>query len=447
MLRIKAVLLCLLFALVAGVSSIVLGGSTTAQGATPVTKVLVFMEENHSLAQMQSGMPYAYSLARQYGYANSYTAITHPSLPNYLAIAGGDTFGVTDDAAPSSHPINAQTVFGQALALGKTAKTYAESMPSNCALTGATSKGYAVKHNPWTYFTPTAERAGCNTYDVPETKLSDDITAGTLPNVGMVLPNQCNDAHDCSLATADNWFKSRMTAIMAGPDWQAGRLVVVLTADEDDKASGNQVLTVVIRSLPAGAGCHHKIDALLADPTVRRRDRCAAPAQRGHRTEHGHRLRTSADHHHHHHHTHAHSYPDPDPDPAPVSPSQEVSLTPARCFGFRGLRGSWPQRQATPGATMQQPRRQHGSDGIRKDPAHRSFGRWSSGRRSARPDDSSPISRTAGSGGQTSPRSGPPVPESSPVPEHRTAPASPHAPGRFCHSQARPPIDVASAGS
>lgn len=268
--RTRTVMLCLLFSLVAGVSSIVTGGSTPAQGATPVTKVLVFMEENHSLSQMQSGMPYAYSMARQYGYATNYTAIRHPSLPNYLAIAGGDTFGVTDDAAPASHPVNAQTVFGQALALGKTAKTYAESMPSNCALTGSTTQGYAVKHNPWAYFTPAAERSGCNAYDVPETRLQADITAGALPNVGMVVPNQCNDAHDCSLATADNWFKSRMTAIMSGPDWQAGRLAVVLTADEDDSTAGNKVLTVVIHPSQQGrvvttALTHYSLTRLYED--------------------------------------------------------------------------------------------------------------------------------------------------------------------------------------
>jgi acid phosphatase len=62
----------------------------------------------------------------------------------------------------------------------------------------------------------------------------------------MVVPDLCNDAHDCSLATADSWFKTRMEAIFAGPDWKSGHLAVVLTADEDDSASGNKVLTVVI---------------------------------------------------------------------------------------------------------------------------------------------------------------------------------------------------------
>lgn len=249
--------LTLLAAASAAVAAVpVLATPTAAPSASPVsapaavvsapvvTKVLAFVEENHSLAQMQTGMPYTYGLAKQYGYASSYAATTHPSLPNYLAIAGGDTFGVTDDNAPSSHPINAQTVFGQAIAKGKTAKSYMDGMPSGCSLSSGGTK-YAVKHNPWAYFTPSAERSGCNSYDVPETRLQSDITAGTLPNVGLVSPNLCNDAHDCSLSTADSWFKSRMQAIMAGPDWKSGHLAVVLTADEDDRNSGNKVLTVV----------------------------------------------------------------------------------------------------------------------------------------------------------------------------------------------------------
>jgi hypothetical protein len=51
-----------------------------------VTKLLVVVEENHSLSQMHVGMPYTYSLAQRFGYATNYHAITHPSLPNYLAI-------------------------------------------------------------------------------------------------------------------------------------------------------------------------------------------------------------------------------------------------------------------------------------------------------------------------------------------------------------------------
>jgi hypothetical protein len=113
-----------------------------------VTKVLVFMEENHSLTQMSSGMPYTFSLARKFGYATNYTAIRHPSLPNYVAIAGGQTYGISDDGSPSAHPISGASVFGQAIAAGKTARVYAEGMPSNCATSnGGTDYAVGVFHS------------------------------------------------------------------------------------------------------------------------------------------------------------------------------------------------------------------------------------------------------------------------------------------------------------
>jgi len=215
---------------------------TSSTTPAPVSKVVTFIEENHSLSQMQSGMPNLYALAQQFAYVDAYYGIRHPSLPNYLAVAGGDTFGITDDADPSSHPISADTVFGQALAKGLTARTYAEGMTSNCQLSN--TGRYAVKHNPWAYFAP--ERTQCDAADIAETSFTADAQNNRLPNVGMVIPDLCNDAHDCSLATADNWLKPRLADVMASDDFTSGRLAVIITADEDDTASGNKVLTVVL---------------------------------------------------------------------------------------------------------------------------------------------------------------------------------------------------------
>ena len=229
-----------------------LPGTLPAGKASPPTKVLTFVFENHSLGQMQDGMPYLDNLAHQYAYATDFTAITHPSLPNYLAIAGGSTFGVTDDALPEANASrvgNAESVFDQAIARGHTAKTYAESMPENCAVTS--SDPYATKHNPWAYFL--AHQGDCATYDVPSGTpdsgaLAADIADGSLPNVGLVIPNLCNDAHDCSLSSADTWLSGWLSKVLTSPDFTSGRLVVVVTADEDDHHSDNKILTVVVHA-------------------------------------------------------------------------------------------------------------------------------------------------------------------------------------------------------
>jgi acid phosphatase len=220
---------------------------TEADGQAPsraVNKLLVVIEENHSLSQMRVGMPYANSLAQRFGYATNYHAITHPSLPDYLAIVSGTTHGVTDDDPPSSHRVRGRTVFGQALARGHSAAVYGDGMRSPCATTSTGRPPYAVGHNPWPYFV--GERRACRTHDLPGSRLWSAIRSGRLPNAGLVVPDKCHDAHDCSLATADAWFRHLTTAVFRGRDWRSGHLAVVLTADEDDGSSGNGVLTVVI---------------------------------------------------------------------------------------------------------------------------------------------------------------------------------------------------------
>jgi hypothetical protein len=206
-----------------------------------ITKILTFVVENHSLRQMRTSMPFVHELATTYAYATNYTAIRHPSLPNYIAIASGSTKGVTDDRDPSSHHLRGKTVFDQAIALGKSAKIYADAMTSNCQLTP--SYPYAVKHNPWAYFVD--GRANCRRHDVALTRLERDVDAGTLPNAGMVIPDLIHDAHDSNLEISDAWIKTQVEQIQAGPDWQSGHLAIVITADEDDRTSGNKVLTVV----------------------------------------------------------------------------------------------------------------------------------------------------------------------------------------------------------
>jgi acid phosphatase len=207
-----------------------------------VRKVVVFIVENHSLDQMRDQMPFTFGLATTYGHATDYTAMTHPSLPNYLAIVSGSTQGVTDDRDPSALVLRDPTVLGQAVRAGHTAAVYAEGMPENCALTNGGSR-YAVRHNPWAYFVD--ERSQCQQYDVPLGALTAANSSGRLPTVSLVIPDLRNDAHDCSLAAADAWLSKQVTPLMQGRDWRSGRLAVVVTADEDDRHHGNNVLTVV----------------------------------------------------------------------------------------------------------------------------------------------------------------------------------------------------------
>lgn len=241
-------------------SSVSSSAPGTEQGpAGRVDKILVFVVENHTAEQVLAQMPFVAGLAETYGYADDYYGMTHPSLPNYLAIAGGDTFGVTDDEGPSTHRIDGPSVFGEALDSGATAAAYLDGMSRACQQDNG-GDGYAVRHNPWAYFVD--ERDDCLRHDQPLSALPADVDAGELPTVGFVAGNLCHDAHDCSLAEADDWLKEQIDLVRSGPDWSSGHLAIIVTADEDDESQDNRVLTVVAHPALDGVVVQDRLDHL-----------------------------------------------------------------------------------------------------------------------------------------------------------------------------------------
>jgi len=94
-----------------------------------------------------------------------------------------------------------------------------------------------------------AERKACRKYDVPATRFLADATANALPNAGMLIPNQGDDAHNGTLATADHWLKARLPTVLASSDFRSGRLTVIVTFDEDGRNTPtNHVYTVVLNA-------------------------------------------------------------------------------------------------------------------------------------------------------------------------------------------------------
>jgi len=205
--------------------------------------VLVIVMENHDYSQVigSASAPYENQLANECGLATNYTAVAHPSLPNYIAMTSGSTQGITDDGNPASHPLSAVSIFGQVKS-----KSYEESMPSNCY--GTDSYPYSAHHNPEAYYTLVA--ADCSANDVPMGSASagnliNDVNNATLPAFSFVTPNQCDNTHDCGVGVGDSFLSTLLPKIFAGPDYQAGRLVVFLTWDENDGSAGNHVAMII----------------------------------------------------------------------------------------------------------------------------------------------------------------------------------------------------------
>ena len=247
--------------------------------------------ENHSYNEVwnTSSSPYITSLGNSFARATNYHASIHPSLPNYLDLYGGSNYGITTDCNPSaSCHITATNLADNLEAKGLTWKGYMESMPSPCYIT--TSGTYAPKHNPFVYFDDIRNNtARCNSHDVPFTAFAGDLaSAATTPNFAMIVPNLCNDMHDCSVGTGDTWLKNNIPAILNSPACMAEKCLLVVTWDEDDSSQSNQVLTIFAGSGAKIGGATsslsythfsllHTIEKIFGLPTQTSNDAAATP--------------------------------------------------------------------------------------------------------------------------------------------------------------------------
>ncbi len=221
--------------------------TATSGSSGAIQHVFVVLMENHSYSEVwnTSSTPYITQLGNAYARATNYSAITHPSLPNYLDLYGGSNYGITTDCSPSSTcHVNAVSLADNLEAKGLTWRAYMESMPSPCYLT--TSGTYAPKHNPFVYFDDIrTDTTRCNSHDVPYTDLSSDLaSAATTPNYVFITPNLCNDMHDCSVSTGDTWLSNNVPPILNSPACTADKCLLILTWDEDDNSASNHVLTI-----------------------------------------------------------------------------------------------------------------------------------------------------------------------------------------------------------
>jgi hypothetical protein len=212
-------------------------GSAPAVAAAGVPRpdhvvVAVFENKKANSILGSSQAPYINSLANAGAKFTQSFAIEHPSEPNYLDLFSGANQGVTDDSCP--HTFGTANEGAQLIAAGLSFTGYSEDLPS-AGSTVCTSGGYARKHNPWVNFSnvPAASNQ-------PFSAFPTDFTQ--LPTVSWVVPNLCNDMHDCTVATGDAWLQNHLDAYA---QWaKTHNSLLIVTFDEDDGSAGNNIATL-----------------------------------------------------------------------------------------------------------------------------------------------------------------------------------------------------------
>jgi phosphatidylinositol-3-phosphatase len=187
--------------------------------------VFVIVMENTSL-ETALRAPSISSLAAKYQLATNYHAVSSPSLPNYLALTSGSTWGITDDGY---HPLPAGGLGTQLTAAGVTWRAYMEGLTAAGCL--RSPYPYALKHNPFAYY-----GGSCPENVVPFEALEADL-AGEAPTFIWITPGLCHDGHDCALSDAGAWLQALVGRITASPAWQDHGILFIVWDEGDARSS------------------------------------------------------------------------------------------------------------------------------------------------------------------------------------------------------------------
>ena len=214
--------------------------------ASASVHVFLVVEENHSYSQVigNRSMRYLNSLASKYGLATQYYADAHPSIGNYFMLTTGQIETLNDAFTGT---ITDDNIVRELANANKTWRSYAESLPSTGYL-GGDVYPYLKHHNPFTYFSDVVGTTQANNV-APFSQFSSDLAAGNLPDFSFIIPNALNDAHDGTLAAADQWLSANIGPLIASPSFQNGGLLIIVFDESvltDLSHTGGHVAALIV---------------------------------------------------------------------------------------------------------------------------------------------------------------------------------------------------------
>jgi hypothetical protein len=225
------------------------GGPTRAIPSFDRVVVIVFENKTYEQVLGSPDAPMFNELARRYAILTKYEGVAHPSLPNYLALIAGSTFGIDTDCTDCE--VDGRNLADTLPPAGKSWKTYAEGLPA-AGFTGPFSGRYVKKHVPFLYFRNVVTSQRRRTRVVPLTRFRRDLDARALPSFSLVIPDICHDMHDCSVTVGDHWLRIFLAPLLKSREMARG--VVFVVFDETN---------------PADTGRGERVPALALGPLVR----------------------------------------------------------------------------------------------------------------------------------------------------------------------------------
>ena len=207
-----------------------------------IKHIVTILEENHSANLVtSSSMPFLVGKVKTSGETlSNEVGLGHPSLPNYLNLTEGNPgdpvsfYGQDCGTSTSGCIQNDDNIYHQAEQLPGSWAQWSESMPSNCDSTNKSP--YVVHHAPAPFYQDLLSDGTCATNDIPitESSLPTDSAAYTF-----VTPNLNDNAHDGTLAQADNWLSVTLPQLMGTTAYKSGNTLIEVTFDETGGTGGS----------------------------------------------------------------------------------------------------------------------------------------------------------------------------------------------------------------
>jgi hypothetical protein len=234
------------------------GAATRSAASASMAPVVLVVLENHEASSILGSpdAPYLNETLIPAGRLfTRYHAVTHPSLPNYLAMTSGGTRGKIGTDSVSAGEIHARNLFAQLSRAHVGWRSYQETMPTPCYrayAAGTYPRQYTLKHDPAMTYADIAGSRRCRRV-VP----LSDLDPRRLPPFSFVTPNLCNDMHSCSVSVGDGWLGRRVPRLLKNG------AIVVVTFDEGSTnagGGGNVVLVEAGAGVTAGDTVGHAYD-------------------------------------------------------------------------------------------------------------------------------------------------------------------------------------------
>lgn len=234
-----------------------------------ISRLEVVVMENQSYRNVigNPAAPYTNRLANRYGLATHMYAVTHPSLPNYLAMTTGRTYGLVDDSPGRTFPgPDLMTQLGSA---GSSWQTFFAGVPESC-YTGPAVSGYSKGLNPFVLSRRILASPGSCSNLKPMARLSSELSADKLPDLAWISPSLTNDSHDSNARTGDAYLAKLVPRLIPslGPN---GALFIVW--DEGKTAHSRGKTSAGIDGTRGGG----RIPAIVVGPGVRSGAKTSTP--------------------------------------------------------------------------------------------------------------------------------------------------------------------------